>query len=141
MCIALATWHLIQKLKTNYINHPRWGALQEINLLPLLPEEKSSGSRAEANSPKLNKTPANAPCPRQIPADPWALCAGTETLPSHGSRSPGLASVICKNPVNSLTLVDNLPGYTPSVLININLSDAWYKCDFWEVAGAVFPGV
>lgn len=64
MCIALATWHLIQKLKTNYINHPRWGALQEINLLPLLPEEQIIWKQSRSKQPKVKQNPSECTLPQ-----------------------------------------------------------------------------
>jgi len=115
MCIALATRHLIQKLKTNYINHPRRGALQEINLLLLLPEERIIWNQNKSKQSKVKQHKAKAPFPRQVCADLQVLLAGNETVASHESGLsglasvesglPGLASVACENSADSLTLL------------------------------------
>lgn len=105
MCIALATWHLIQKLKTNYINHPRWGALQEINLLPLLPGERIIRNQNKTKQSEVKRHKPKAPFPRQVCADLQVLRAGNETAASRESGLPGLAPVVHKNSDGSLTLL------------------------------------
>lgn len=80
MCIALATWHLIQKLKINYVNHPRWEALQEIDLLLLLPEEQIIWNQDKSKQPEVKQYKTKAPFPRQVSADFQVLCAGSETV-------------------------------------------------------------
>lgn len=104
MCIALATWHLIQKLKTNYINHPQWGALQEINLLPLLPEERIIWNQNKSKQSKVKQHKPKAPSPRQVCAYLQVLCAGNGTVASDETGLLGLASVACQNSADSLTL-------------------------------------
>lgn len=96
MCIALATWHLIQKLKTNYINHPRWGALQEINRLLSLTEDQIIWNQNKSKQSEVKQHKPKAPFPRQARADLQVLCAGNETVASHESGLPGLAAVACK---------------------------------------------
>lgn len=105
MCIALATWHLIQKLKINYVNHPRWEALQEIDLLLLLPEEQIIWNQDKSKQPEVKQYKTKAPFPRQVSADFQVLCAGSETVASYENGLPGLSLVVCKNSIDSLTLL------------------------------------
>lgn len=111
MCITLATWHLIQKLKTNYINHPRWGALQEINPLPLLPEEWIIWNQNKSKQSKVKQNETNAPFPRQVCADLQVPCAANETVASHESGLPRLPSVVWKI----------LSSWFPNTPLGINL--------------------
>lgn len=105
MCIALATWHSIQKLNINYVNHPRWEALQEIDLLLSLPEEQINWNQDKSKQPKVKQYKPKAPFPRQVSADFQVLCAGSETVASQENGSPGLSLVACKNSIDSLTLL------------------------------------
>lgn len=105
MCIALATWHLIQKLNINYVNHPRWEAVQGIDLLPLPPEEQIIWNKDKSKQPEVKQHKAKAPFPWQVSADFQVLCAGSETVTSQENCSPGLSLVACKKSVDSLTLL------------------------------------
>lgn len=105
MGIALATWHLIQKLKKNYVNHPRWEASQETDLLPFLPEEQIIWSQHKSKQPQVKQHKPKAPSPRQVSADFQVLCAGGETVSCQENSSPGLSLLACKNSVDSLTLL------------------------------------
>lgn len=75
---------------------------------------------------------------------PWAssccssgtVCWNWDSIPREWLTRAGI--VHCWNPVDSLTLLGDLPRCVPSLLINVNSLDAWYKCSFWDVAGAVF---
>lgn len=84
MCIALATRHFIQKLKINYVNHPRWEAIQEIDLLPLLPEEQIIWNQDKSKQPKAEQHKPKAAFPSQVSAD--FQCCGLEMRLSHLKR-------------------------------------------------------
>lgn len=64
------------------------------------------------------------------------VCWNWDSIPGEWLTGAGISH--CRNPVDLLTLLGDLPRCVSSLLININSSDAWYKCSFWEVAGAVF---
>lgn len=79
--------------------------MQEINLLPLLPEERIIWNQNKSKQSEVKQPKPKAPFPGQVCADLRVLCDGNEALASQESGLAGLASLVCKNSIGSLTLL------------------------------------